>query len=194
MEKCPFCLTENTMSYIGKDSSTSLCTNTVDCPICGQYKISMEFAEDIDKMKEITPKVKAILSGYTREKTYLKADNYEIPVLLHGNYQDIYNSPIVPRSVSEKVYKLLNYLNVKASDFGEPVSINLSLDRSITYSVSQKELREIIYELYGEHLIDIYNEAGVKHGRNLNPDIIILDKTLIMDLKLTMKGIQYLEQ
>ena len=112
-----------------------------NCPVCGNYKATSKFTRYYSGSTPHTDR--AALSGYVREMNSLNKLDITIST---ENYQDILNSPIIARSVSEKLKKLILYLYRKTNALGEIVSINELYDYSTCYAINPDEYTALAKE------------------------------------------------
>lgn len=140
-------------------------TQVCKCPMCGQYRIDDLEAVDINK---------SIIAGYLFDiKDAMDSDDYYS--LTRTNIDAILTSPLVPKSISEKITKLLEYVNIHTTYFGEEVDVPLQA----AYLINSAELENIILALEKEELI-------------CNP--YLMDEASGYTISLTMKGIEYVEK
>lgn len=98
--KCILCGQSALFKVDNNDLITFYCHN------CSCYSISQTLFEDI-KHEHID---RSILSGYVREKY----EETQTPVCLTtDNFREIFNSPLIPQSVPEKLNKFILYLYKK---------------------------------------------------------------------------------
>lgn len=112
-KKCVLCGRQAARKIDENDIYTYYCHN------CGCYSISQDLSEDIagEHIKL------CLLSGYVREKY----EGTKIPVCLTtNNYREILESPLIPRSVPDKLNKLILYLYNKTECFGQQIKLGVS--------------------------------------------------------------------
>jgi nucleoside 2-deoxyribosyltransferase len=114
-----------------------------DCPVCGKFNATTVFASF--SSSSLSHANRAVLSGYVREMNTLERQDIKITL---ENYQDILNSPIVARSIGEKLKKLILYLNRKADGLGYRVFTNPDTDYSVCYTNSPDEYIELAKEAH----------------------------------------------
>ena len=134
---CPICnQIARSQSYDGMSQLYSYI-----CPVCGSFNATSMFARYFSS--SLTPINKAALSGYVREMNSLDKQDITISV---ENYQDILNSSIIARSVSEKLKKLILYLYRLTDGLGRIVKVNPDYDFSVCYALNSNEFIELVTE------------------------------------------------
>ena len=145
--ECIFCDFEN----FGK-INTSKDIYVVNCPICGKYEITLEAAE---KAKEKNVDI-YLLQGYTR---YYSLRNKSGLFISTQNLDNILNSPIVPKSITQKLNILLQNLDIKTSYGGELLTINFVNDFPLGFSQNEDELKYLLLELERRNYIEIRSKS-----------------------------------
>lgn len=133
--------------YISKD------IHSIECKVCGKYKITYEAYEDFPNTKRIlNDNNRWIYSGYIREMTENKG---ELGIITRDNYMQILNSSLIPKTIYKKRDKLLWYLYRKTNEeyFGREIEFNYENDYSILYAKNEKEAIHIVSQYEDEMYI-----------------------------------------
>jgi len=107
------------------------------CQNCGTFYVSTSF-NDYGNKKNL---LSHLLSGYVREMNELGKKHV---LITDENYQDILNSPMIPKTTNEKINKMLIYLYRKTHNFDEKIPINQNVETAICYAYNNDELKEIV--------------------------------------------------
>lgn len=114
-----------------------------ECPACG--KVNIDHVTEVDIRRE-EKKYKAILSGYSREAFY-RGRKYEIRVSPKMDLEEYVKQILYPKNLSEKMDKVMDYLEVKSDYYGALVQSDPSKDAPISYSIEVAEHLFIISQL-----------------------------------------------
>lgn len=139
MYKCFFC---NTPCEI--DSPISPPISTVFCPQCGTYSVSVD--SGIDKLSE---EEKTLIAGYLFETRNNLKNN--VTLFDGSRIKEILNSPLMPRNLSDKISKLLSYIDKQSKFFGE--SIRIPAIAAYTTEIYQRDA--MLKSLSEERLINL---------------------------------------
>jgi len=126
------------------------------CEICGNVEI-----EDLTELG-LDKKQKHLISGYTRERTYKELK----PIYLTDDkIKEILESGDIPKTVPDKLDKIILYLSLKSKPISEYVPINHNTDYSIAYAENSNEFVYLLSYLRNSKLIesnqksDVFNDA-----------------------------------
>jgi len=132
------------------------------CPQCGEYKL-------YQSAEKLAAKEKKIITGYLLETKNNRGPFFEIDVPMVKN---ISNSPLIPKSSSDKILKLLLYIDNNNKYFGEPIPIPLAS----FYSDNYQERENLLTVLREEYFIN----TNVNNTENPSAS-------------LKMKGLEYIK-
>jgi hypothetical protein len=108
------------------------------CQVCGNVEIDQRAVAAI---RMDFNEQRHIISGYCRERTYLGQRVHRISI---DNIKEIISSAPYPKTIAEKIDKLLKYVVQRSHFFGDKVLIEFSKDYSITYSLNFLEFGQIL--------------------------------------------------
>lgn len=144
--KCFFCQADLTTA-IGNDKQVSL----YECKFCGEYELSNNLIHKLDKEESLNKK--RIVAGYLYETKIafkvLEKNPHGHLLIDEKVFNEILESPIVPKTIGDKLIKILTYLDAQSSYFGEVVSVF----EQVGYSINIKEYRSMMDALEKEGLI-----------------------------------------
>lgn len=166
--QCPFCGMQ-VQPRSGGNYLRCICEN------CGSYKISGDALEDLPH--EFSRKYKNknhLVAGYLRE---LNEIGLEPEIVTNENIESLINSGRIPKTLGEKLNKLLIHIYRKGNTFFLPIQIKMS-HTAISYAATEEELSRMIAALQESGYITGFPAARI-------------DKTV--DLSLTTKGIEKAE-
>lgn len=134
---CPLC------NYKSRSSTYDVASRQFyyDCPICGKFIATSMFSSYF--AQTLSPADKAVLSGYVREMS--SHDKHDITIS-NENYQDILNSPIIAKSLGDKLKKLILYIYRKTTGLGDRVDYDPEIDYSTCYTLSPHEFIALAQE------------------------------------------------
>ncbi|MCQ2530127.1 MAG: nucleoside 2-deoxyribosyltransferase [Lachnospiraceae bacterium] len=147
MSECPLCGRNAQIQFNGPLNQNS----TVKCDNCGMYRLT-----DVTEDKLYSFPHKHIISGYTKENwnkkniVYIKSDDLD----------SIVNSPIVPKSIEDKLIKLISWMYRKSEYYGQQIEI--PSEPAIAYAKNEEELIALIHFAVDYGLVE-------NIGKNLNP-------------------------
>jgi len=187
--KCPVC--EKVANYIKIKESDNI---IVDCDRCKKFitvdPCKIPVSDRIDyKLKELN-KQNYMLSGILREIKEFGGNNGNFPEVYSPTIKDFFNSHKIPETVSEKIDKLLLYLEKRTSFLGSDVSISFEKDYPVVYASRADEiiyllnlLKDLQYVKLGPEVnlglikgcsmqccIDIAGWKRLEEIRKINPD------------------------
>jgi hypothetical protein len=155
IEICPIC-----SSHIQQTTPTNRDIYQYMCPVCGRVNITAEaiisFANDAKGLNHL-------VSGFTRERTELGLQPFDI---LSTNIKEILSGVNVPRNVSEKLDRLLLYLERRSDFAGKLVQIDSTTLYSIVYAKNQREFDFLLNQLTALEYIEA--------SSTLNPRTVLL--------------------
>lgn len=149
---------------------------SIECKVCGRYRITYEAYEDIPNMREILNKDnKRLYCGYIREVT---DRGHEIEPITRENCIHILASMFIPETLKEQLDKFILFLYRRSRNtiFGGVISFNLINDYSILYAKDSLESKNIIKEFLYKDLYRLTDHGEYKYNATL-----------------TAKGIEYAE-
>lgn len=168
-QNCSFC--ENVCEIHG-GGSFLYCR----CPNCGEYRISGEARADLPYYFENKLKnTKHLIAGYLRESNELKL---KPEIITNENIYSILASGLIPRTLGEKLNKLLSYIYLRSGSILMPIEIQMNCP-AIAYAVTEDELAQMIMALQESLLI-----KGFPSARTMGKPV---------NLNLTIKGIEKAE-
>lgn len=172
MAKCIFC--DKTI----ESSSTNgiyFCT----CQNCGKYKTSLEAFFDLPgtfERREYKNK-KHLFSGYIREMDELKLS---LELITNTNFQSILSSPLIPKTMMEKLEKLLLYIYRKTEQLHQEIEIDESMP-AIAYAKNSEELSSMLVALQELKLLELKSKNparcvltldGIQRAESLQKDVV----------------------
>lgn len=123
-----------------------------NCPNCGRFYCLQDLMEDAADF--LTGENKPLLSGYIRERTELSEGKGPVVKLDSTNITDILNSPIIPRTVSEKIDKLILYFARKTKYLHQWFPLSGSdVGTAACYALNDQELQGCLKHLIDEEII-----------------------------------------
>ncbi len=128
------------------------------CPICGMVTLSEEAVLNLGYGSQES---KHLLSGFTRERTEFGLKPIDI---MASDIEGIGKSASVPRNVSEKLDRLLKYLEKKSDYPGKTVALIPGLDYPIAYALNSEELLYLLKQLASLNWIETPNVIGDING------------------------------
>ena len=114
----------------------------VKCPNCGIYNLTEEAQYDLPS--EIRSSKRYLISGLLRERSDLNITD----VITTGNFKAIFDSN-VPKTIRQKLDKLLSYLYRKTQQLDELINVDLN-QYAIGYAKNSDELRNMLNALVEE--------------------------------------------
>jgi len=128
MKKCPLC--ENEGARIeGLENFYD-----VECVVCGEFRIATKVAT-FDALKGEFRRVRYILSGLARENKEIRDTLF----LIEEHYQTLLGSAAIPRSILEKMDKILLHISRKSEDIGQFVVLDFAKDYPIAFGKNSQE-------------------------------------------------------
>jgi len=134
---CPLC-NKVARSHISEDMARK---HYYNCPRCGEYFTSSLFMQMVSNT--LSENDKSALSGYVRETMSLGKQDITIS---YENYQDILNSPIVARNISDKLKKLILFVRRRTDGLGYRVPVDPDNDYTLCYAASPLEFIALAQE------------------------------------------------
>jgi len=113
------------------------------CPNCGKYRITGEAIEDLPYELNRRPFVKPLVSGYLRE---VNDSGLQGEIIRSDNIDSILTSAKIPKSVPEKLDKLILYIFIKTSYIYEYIEIDTKFT-AIGYAATERELQNMFQAL-----------------------------------------------
>lgn len=168
-QKCIFCA--NVCQILGGENYLKC-----KCPNCGDYRISGEAHADLPYYFENKLKnTRHLIAGYLRESNELKL----VPeIITNENIHSILASGLIPKTLGEKLNKLLSYIYLRSGSILMPIEIQMN-SPAIAYAVTEDELAQMIMALQDSLLI-----KGFPGARTVGKPV---------NLNLTIKGIEKAE-
>jgi nucleoside 2-deoxyribosyltransferase len=143
-ENCPIC-----SSRIQQTFPTDRDIYQYRCPICGRVNIT---AEAVISFASEAKGLNHLVSGFTRERTELGLQPIDI---LSTDISELLSGVNIPGNVSEKLDRLLLYLERKSDFAGKLVQIDSSTMYSIAYAKNQREFDFLIDQLKALEYIEV---------------------------------------
>ena len=141
IDKCPLCDRSN----IGLNPIFEKRIYKIFCPNCLKYDISEEAIEMIASDRSISAK-RHIISGMTRLSNIVESDAL---LLLTSNIEDIFSSTLIPRKITDKIKRILEYFNEQNDG-----SLSLfEIDKTLFPTAFAKDTEEL------KNLLDVMEEG-----------------------------------
>jgi predicted RNA-binding Zn-ribbon protein involved in translation (DUF1610 family)/nucleoside 2-deoxyribosyltransferase len=134
IERCFLC-----NSTLAKPLSSQSDYWSYACPACGDVDITREAVHDLPSSQNY------LLSGFTRERTELGLPR---SVIESDNVAQLLSSLPIPRTFTEKVTKVFEYLERSSRFIGQMVNIFPERDYPISYSPKADELWFILEQMH----------------------------------------------
>lgn len=157
----------------------------VVCPNCGNYRITTEAFEDLPNELNKKPFKKTHISGYLRELTELGLTSEPIS---NQNVDVILASANIPKSVTEKLDKLILFIFRKTSYIYEVIEVDTAIT-AIGYAASERELQNMFKALCDEGYLSppttldsreySLTLKGFERARSLTTENIISSKCFV---------------
>lgn len=162
--------------------STNICGYT--CSSCGPLDIPFSIVKKIKENSKYTKLECAKIAGYLFESreafNQYESGNYGIPLLLDdAKIKSILEDPLIPNTITEKLDKMLIYLDNHSEYFGQVVTV----PPQAAYAINLNEFEMMMHELSKEGYI--YDSVGVGE---------IDGKPIGNGLVLKLSGIKYLKE
>lgn len=136
---CPFCSTQvDSKTLLDRTAPHTI----VYCPQCGNYDLSNETL----RYSEIE---KANIAGYLFETKNARGEN--LLYLDRKRVAEILESPLIPRTVSDRISKLVTYIDANTRYFGQAIVP----PSEIMYIVNEQEQVDFLSALRTEGLISL---------------------------------------
>ncbi len=151
--QCLFC--DQTATYRGLGPLDQV--YRVECPNCGTYHITDIINDrDRDTVKEYTPH-RHNISGLIREKNDL---GLQMEIIKTDNIRNLFNDPLIPKTISQKLDKVLSYFYRKTKVFGENFELTEDVPYSIGYAHNYAEFEKMVETLDDQGFL-IINEIRI---------------------------------
>jgi len=170
-ESCPVC--GNSVTYKAIQGRTA---HQIKCRRCGEYIVSW-FLEGWPAFRA---DVVHLISGYIRSENE-KGNIPKIPSHIH---EEIHGLIAPPRTIEEKIDKIVNHIVRKSPSFGKQVTIDSFFDYPIIFSQDQDELNFCIEEAKASGLLKGDPPTGKTVGKTETGPI----QTQIHSLIVTRQG------
>lgn len=118
----------------------------VDCPQCGTYNL---YASGVSASENY----KTIVAGYLFETK--ESRNGHILEINKQTIEEILSSPLVPRTLSERISKLVTYIDSKSNYFGQTIIPPIP----VMYVADKWERKNFLSSMMNEHLINLSGDA-----------------------------------
>ena len=141
MDVCVFCGQE--ISY--SKNSIVYCR----CKNCGEYSIDYAIFINSYFIESKFPGKKYLVSGYLRESSEL---GLVLEPITLDNYESIFTSSRIPKSIVEKLDKILMYIFRKTEYYGQDIPIDLT-QIAIGYAKNQNEFESMLEALTSSGLL-----------------------------------------
>lgn len=149
MDNCIFC----GLTIIKKDSHDGI--YHIECENCGKYKITYEAFEDLPNEKMLKKDKKGFLiSGYLRELTDL---GLETDIISNSNINTFFENPLIPKTVNEKINKVLLSTYRKTGYLNQSVVID-NRHIAIGYAQCEDELNGLLGALNSSGYIQLVTQ------------------------------------
>ncbi|MGA9365449.1 MAG: hypothetical protein WBW16_13885 [Bacteroidota bacterium] len=119
-----------------------------DCPRCGHVEIT---GEAIEQLAQCSQAQRHDLCCYNRERTYRAYSPLKIST---QNLEEIFSNMTVPKTVTEKLDKIIVYLGIQSEREGNEVRIDPATDYPISYARSTEDFKFHLQFLVQEKLAD----------------------------------------
>jgi len=129
----------------------------IECPICSNYSVSdIIYDRETDNEKKYEP-YKYLISGLIREKNEL---GIEINIIIIENIMSMLNDPLIPKTIEQKLDKILLYYYVRTMEYGQDFVLNESMAYSIGYAHNSEEFERMFETLVNQRIF-IKNEIAL---------------------------------
>jgi len=157
----------------------------VICPNCGNYKLQSEAFEDLPYELGRTPSNKSLISGYLRE---LNEIGLYSEIITSDNISLILASANIPRSVPDKLDKLILYIYRRTTFIYEFIEIDIRYT-AIGYAATEIELQNMFKALCDYNYLNPPREIGrreysltlkgFERAKQLTTENIVSDKCFV---------------
>ncbi|WP_051280464.1 hypothetical protein [Anaerovorax odorimutans] len=131
----------------------------VKCPNCGIYEVTQIIIDQDEDLVEKYSPYKHLISGLIREKNDL---NLQMEIISHKNIMSLANDALVPKTIMQKLDKILLFYYRNSEIFGQKLIINVNKDTpyAIGYTKSKKEFIDMVDTLIGLRLFNCISKGG----------------------------------
>lgn len=203
---CFLCGGEAESNFSKNPVETHSMDTEINCPICGHFQYTHEFARDqvknnelqIYKNKKENDKAKIALRNYFKTHDFNTED-----ILSTENVETIINKVDYPESLLDKIDKVLEYFYNKSDFFQQEIYINLQ-DFALFFCLNQLELLNILDDLNKKEFIFTSNNiSNIREKLNESGSLYIRYKDSIparvyhhipIRIKLLSNGIKKIEE
>jgi nucleoside 2-deoxyribosyltransferase len=127
----------------------------VDCPQCGLYSITQRIQSGL--MKDQYDQYKHLIAGVIREKNEL---GIGIDLISIENILNIVNDPLVPKTIGQKLDKILLYYYRRSKVYGQWLSVDERTPSSIGYALNHDELLNMVQALIDTGMFKLITQGG----------------------------------
>lgn len=152
MEKCLFCDESANAEWI--DSLSRIMHYS--CPNCGEYTVSDALRKNIISSSDVLKVEKNIISGYIRRNNDLYL---QMEVLTTENINKIEHDPSTPKTLMQRLERVLLYYYTKSSEYGSSFYIRDDVQYSIGYCNNSEEYFRIIDVLHDVGYFDRFSKT-----------------------------------
>lgn len=154
-------------------------TYEIICPNCGHFIISSEIWDDINILPIEHRNNRHIVAGYIREEN----DFGRVVTLLSKDIDVILKSAQTPKSLTARLYKLLNSIYRRTEHFGHYIPLGMACT-ALGYAKDQNDLRYMLHALSEMGFVNNY-----ALGRRIDEAIYHSSSTTMI----TTKGLEKIE-
>jgi DNA-directed RNA polymerase subunit RPC12/RpoP len=167
-----------------EEPSISYNINGYNCQSCGPFAMPLSMVRKIEAFLNYTRLDLGRIAGYLFESreafNQYESGNYGVPLMLDAaKIKSILEDPFVPNTITEKLDKILIYLDKHSEYFGQVVVV----PPQAAYAMNLKEFEMMIHELSKEGYIYDSVAVGEINGTIIGNGLI-----------LKLSGIKYLKE
>lgn len=150
-ENCPICGVHIQQTY-----PTDRDIYQYSCPVCGRVNIT---AEAISSFSSKAKGLNHLVSGFTRERTELNLQPIDI---FSTNIKELLSGINIPSNISEKLDRLLLFLEKKSDFGGKLIEIDSRTAYSVVYGKNQREFNFLIDQLKALQYIECSSTLNIQ--------------------------------
>ncbi len=139
-ERCLFCDNYAIYTYLGRLEQEV----KVECPNCGCYNVSDIFKDQDKDVERLYFPYRHLISGLIREKNDLGLD---LEMIKNDNIESLLNDPNIPKTISQKLDKILLYYYRGSDEFGSVFRVDKSTPYSIGFAHNYDEFKNMVLAL-----------------------------------------------
>lgn len=131
----------------------------VQCPNCGRYQIAhkLKLLDKHNPDDYIDQNSKQIIAALLREKSSI---GVAVDPITIDNILNLLNDPLIPKTIGQKLDKILLYYYKKSKFFGSKFIINYITDFAIGYALNLLEFEALIEVIKIQGLFDLKTRMG----------------------------------